>query len=1049
MNIAEWSIRNKTITWVLTVLMVVVGYKSFFALSWLEDPEFTIKDAVIITPYPGASAAEVEEEVTNVIEKAAQQLGQLKYVESQSKRGLSIVQVTMKDKYDAVRLPQVWDELRRKVNDAQNKLPPGAGPSLVNDDFGDVYGVYVAITSEGYSYKETYEFAKYLQRELLHAQDVKRIELYGQQPEAIYIEMRREKMAEFGVSPQDIYNTLAAKNLVSPSGNIDLGQEYLPVNPTGEFTSEQQFGDLLIRSRGPESKSLVFLRDIAEIKREYQDPASNYLRFDKNPAIGLAISTVQGGNVVTMGESLHDQIQSLLPVAPLGMEVNIIALQYDAVTESINGFLVNLGEAVVIVFVVLLIFMGLSSGLIIGGVLFVTIMGTFIFMDMMNVTLERISLGALVIALGMLVDNAIVVTDGMRVKMQQGIDAMTAAKDVVAQTGVPLLGATIIAILAFAAIGTSEDATGEYTRSLFTVIMISLGLSWITAVTTTPLLCATFIKVKEPKPGKEKTDPYAGKFYQLYRRFLSFSIRYRWGTVIVVVGLFLSAVSGFGYVKNSFFPDSTRPQFLVDFWFPAGTHIDKTTEQVAHAEDFLLKQEHVKSVASFIGGSQIRFLLTYTPEKQYSNYAQSLITVDDYRAIPKLLAEMQEQLEQKFPNAVINTKPFILGPSKGGKIQLRISGPDPVKLRQLANKAQDIIEADPVAKGVYNEWFDMVKVLRPQMAEVQARRAGIDRPDLATAMEVAVEGTKVGIYRERDELLPVIARAPENERIDFDNLDNIQVWSSVAQKMIPAAQVTTGFNIEFENPYVWRRDRSTMIRVHADVNEGLPSQLFTRVKANIEQALGVDVEHKTGRAVSPEQWNASTIKVKDSDKIPLKGMPGYYMAWGGEAEDSARAQAAIANYVPIFFGLMILMVIILFNSIRKTLVIWLTVPMALIGVTVGLLMFDQPFSFMALLGLMSLAGMLIKNAIVLIDQIDTDLASGKQPYQAIIDSGVSRLIPVAMAAATTILGMIPLLTDAFFISMAVTIMFGLGFATVLTLVFVPVLYAIFFRIKSA
>ncbi|WP_455201668.1 efflux RND transporter permease subunit, partial [Kaarinaea lacus] len=315
MNIAEWSIRNKVITWVLTVLMVVVGYKSFFALSWLEDPEFTIKDAVILTPYPGASAAEVEEEVTNVIEKAVQQLGQLKYVESQSKRGLSIVQVTMKDKYDAVRLPQVWDELRRKVNDAQNKLPPGAGPSLVNDDFGDVYGVYVAITAEGYTYKETYEFAKYLQRELLHAEDVKRIELYGAQPEAVYIEMRREKMAEFGVSPQDIYNALAAKNLVSTSGNINLGQEYLPVNPTGEFKSEQQFGDLLIRSRGPESKSLVFLRDIAEIKRGYQEPATNYLRFDKKPAIGLAISTVQGGNVVTMGESLYDQIQAILPVA--------------------------------------------------------------------------------------------------------------------------------------------------------------------------------------------------------------------------------------------------------------------------------------------------------------------------------------------------------------------------------------------------------------------------------------------------------------------------------------------------------------------------------------------------------------------------------------------------------------------------------------------------------------------------------------------------------------------------------------------------------------
>jgi len=1049
MNIAEWSIRNKVITWVLTLLMVAVGYTSFFNLSWLEDPEFTIKDAVIITPYPGASAAEVEEEVTNVIEKAAQQMGQLKYVESQSSRGMSIVQVTMKDKYDAASLPQVWDELRRKVNDAQRHLPPGAGPSLVNDDFGDVYGVYVAITSEGYSYKETYEFAKYLQRELLHATDVKRIVLYGNQPEAIYIEMRREKMAEFGISPQDIYNALSAKNLVAPAGNITLGQEYIPVNPTGEFTSEKQFGDLLISSKGTESKHLVFLRDIADIKRDYQEPAKNYLRFNKKPAIGLAISTVQGGNVVTMGESLYDQIQSILPSAPLGMELNVISLQYDAVKESIKGFLVNLAEAVVIVFVVLLIFMGLNSGLIIGGVLLVTIMGTFIFMNILNVTLERISLGALVIALGMLVDNAIVVTDGMRVKMQQGIDALTAAKTVVAQTGIPLLGATIIAILAFAAIGTSQDATGEYTRSLFTVILISLGLSWITAVTTTPLLCATFFKVKEVKPGEEQKDPYAGKFYQLYQRFLSLSIRYRWITVVVVIGLFLGAVAGFGNVKNSFFPDSTRPQFLVDYWFPVGTNIEKTTEQISHAEDILLKQDHVENVASFIGGSQVRFLLTYTPEKQYSNYAQTLITVDDYKVIPEIIAKMQSELQQAFPGAVVNTKPFILGPSKGGKIQLRVSGPDPVKLRELANKARDVMEADPYAKGVYSEWFDMIKVLRPQMAEAQARRAGIDRPDLAKAIGSAVEGVKVGVYRERDELLPVIARAPEQERLDFNNLDNIQVWSPIAQQMIPAAQVASSFDIEFENPYIWRRDRSTMIRVHADVKEGLPSQMLERIKAKVEQTLGVDVTRKTGKSISPENWNANTIKVKDRDKIPLKDMPGYYIAWGGEVEDSARAQASIAGYVPIFFGLMVLMVIILFNSIRKTLVIWLTVPMAIIGVTIGLLLFDQPFSFMALLGLMSLAGMLIKNAIVLIDQIDTELATGKQPIQAILDSGVSRLIPVAMAAATTILGMVPLLTDAFFISMAVTIMFGLGFATLLTLVFVPVLYAIFFRVKNA
>jgi len=1049
MNIAELSIRKSVITWVLTILMVVLGASSFFNLPWLEDPEFTIKDAIVMTPYPGASAAEVEEEVTNVLEKAIQQLGQLKYIESRSSRGFSQIKVKIKDEYDKHRLPQVWDELRRKVNDYQVQLPPGAGPTIVNDDFGDVYGIYLAITGEGYTYKELYEFAKFLQRELLRAEDVKRIVLYGVQPEAIFVEMRREKMAQLGVSQQDIYNALAAKNLAVSSGNISLGPNYIPVSPTGEFVSEKEFGDLLVSSSGPGSDSLVYLGDVADIVRGYEEPSTNILRFDGKPAIGLAISTVQGGNVITMGESLEELLAELKVQAPMGMEANVIALQTEAVTAAINGFLVSLAQAVGIVIVVLLIFMGVRSGLIIGAVLLVTIMGTFIFMNLWNVTLERISLGALVIALGMLVDNAIVVTDGMRVRMSQGDDAMTAARDVVGQTGVPLLGATVIAILAFASIGTSLDSTGEYCRTLFSVVLISLSLSWVTAVTTTPLLCKTFLKSAPPQSGSGPAkDPYAGKVYRIYRGFLSTSMRFRWMTVVVVVALFFAALTGFGFVKTMFFPDAPRPQYYIDFWLPEGTHIDETERQMERAENYLLSSDGVEHVATSIGGSQVRFLLTYTPESPYYSYAQILVTVEDFRKIPSMMMKALTDLEELFPDAIVNTRAFMLGPSEGGKIQLRISGPDPQVLRELGNVAEGIIRDDPVAKGVRNEWRDKVMVMRPQLAEAQARRAGITRPMLAQAMEAAVEGSSAGIYRERDELLPIIARSPEPERTDFDHLGAIQIWSPAAQQMIPVGQVVTGFQTEFEDAYIWRRGRTKMLRIHADQRTGLPSELLARVKPKIEQALGVDTEQALGKSVSPEKWDASTIKVVDEGMWPLKGKPGYYIGWGGEVEDSARAQTAIADYAKIFFGLMILMVIILFNSIRKTLIIWLTVPLAIIGVTAGLLIFKQPFGFMPLLGIMSLAGMLIKNAIVLIDQIDLELQSGKAPFQAIVDSGTSRLMPVSMAALTTVLGMIPLLQDVFFISMAVTIMFGLGFATVLTLIFVPVLYAIFFKVRS-
>jgi multidrug efflux pump subunit AcrB len=1048
MNIAELSIRKSVITWVLTILMVVLGASSFFQLAWLEDPEFTIKDAIITTPYPGASAAEVEEEVTNVIEKAIQQLGQLKYIESRSSRGISTIKAKMKDAYDKSSLPQVWDELRRKVNDYQVQLPPGAGPSIVNDDFGDVYGIYVAITGEGYTYKEIYEFAKFLQRELLRAEDVKRIVLYGVQPEAIFVEMRREKMSELGVSQQDIYHALAAKNLPTSSGYINLGPRYIPVHPAGEFTSEQEFGELLLSSRGPGSGSLVYLRDVADIVRGYQEPATTIMRFDGKPAIGLAISTVLGGNVITMGESLKKLLAELEAQAPLGMKGHVIALQTDAVTTAIRGFLVNLAQAVGIVVIVLLVFMGLRSGLIIGSVLFITIMGTFIFMNLMDVTLERISLGALVIALGMLVDNAIVVTDGMRMKMSQGADAVDAARDVVGQTGVPLLGATVIAILAFASIGTSQDSTGEYCRTLFSVVLISLTLSWVTAVTTTPLLCKRFLKTGSPggKDG-EAEDPYGGMIFQIYRRFLTISMRLRWLTMGVVVGLFVISLIGFGFVKTMFFPDAPRPQYYIDFWLPEGTHINETLREMKRAEEYLQSTDGVEHVATFIGGSQVRFLLTYTPENQYHSFAQILVTVDDFRKIASMLNTNLTDLEEMFPGAIVNTRAFMLGPSEGGKIQLRINGPDRRVLRELGSVAEAIIRDDPVAKGVRNEWRDQVMVLRPGLAEAQARRAGITRPMLATAIESAVEGTTAGVYREKDELLPIIARSPEGERTNFDNLDSMQVWSPAARQMIPVGQVVTGFETGFEDAHIWRRNRTKMLRIHADQRVGLPSELLARVKPKIEQALEVDTEQVLGRSVAPEAWDASTIKVVDQGVVPLKGRPGYSIGWGGEVEDSARAQTTLAGYMKIFFGLMILMVIILFNSIKKTLIIWLTVPLAIIGVTAGLLIFKQPFGFMALLGIMSLSGMLIKNAIVLIDQIDIDIASGMEPFQAILNSGVSRLIPVSMAALTTILGMIPLLKDVFFISMAVTIMFGLGFATVLTLIVVPVLYAIFFRVR--
>lgn len=1044
MNIAEWSIKNSTITWVVTGILLVVGMMAFNNLSRLEDPEFTIKEAMIITPYPGASAREVEIEVSDLVERATQQMGQLFYVESHSYRDKSIVKVRIKDKYDKDGLPQVWDELRRKVNDIQHQLPPGAGPSLVNDDFGDVFGVYIALTGEGYTQKDLYEFAKFLRRELLLVQDVKKISFYGQPKEVIYVEMQRDKMTALGISPQDIYSALGAKNTAEQAGYMTVGERRLAVSPTGEFNSEQQFASLVINARNLQNQQVV-LGDVATITRGLQDPPNNLLRFNGEAAIGLAISTTSGGNVVTMGEGLYQKVEELKPQIPIGIKLNVVSMQSDSVVEAINNFLVSLIEAVVIVVVVLLFFMGLRSGLIIGTVLAVTITGTFIFMSILGITLERISLGALIIALGMLVDNAIVVTDGMRVRMEQGEDALSAARKVVAQTAMPLLGATAVAIAAFAAIGTSQDSTGEYTRSLFTVILISLTMSWVTAVTTTPLLCKTFLK--SGKLG-DQTAPYQGLFYQRYRQFLLLAIQHRWVAIAITVALFIASLVGFGYVKQSFFPDSTRPQFMVDLWLPEGTHINETERKLVPFEQKLKSYDNVTKVTTQVGGSSPRFLLTYQPEQPNSNFARLLADVDDYRTINQFSRQVQKDLEFIDPDVNVNVRLFVLGPATGGKVQLRLSGPDHQELRRMGNAVLAVLRSHPNVKGIRNEWGEQVQVIRPVMSDVLASQVGIGRPEIAQATAHTVEGVRTGVYRDRDELIPIVARAPEHERRNLDNLDQLPIWSPTAQRMIPLGQVVSHFDVDFENPHIWRQDRVSMLRIHFDQREGLSSELLAALKADVEKAINVDLATYLKLPAGTEvEHLSSTIPIKYRDRLPIAGMPGYYAAWGGENEDSNKGSTAIMGSIPVFFGLMVFIVICLFNSLRKTAVIWLVVPLAIVGVTAGLLLFNQPFGFMALLGFMSLAGMLIKNAIVLVDQIGEELNAGKNGVDAVVESGVSRLIPVAMAAATTILGMIPLLGDAFFVAMAVTIMFGLGFATVLTLVVVPVLYATLFRFR--
>ncbi|RXE86997.1 efflux RND transporter permease subunit [Pseudoalteromonas sp. A757] len=1019
MSLAKWSIENKVISWMFALLLLIAGAVSYLGLGQLEDPEFTLKKAMVVTMYPGASPQQVEEEVTFPIENAIQSLPYVDYVTSISSPGKSQITVEMKSKYRKKDLQQIWDELRRKVNDLAPKLPPGVMSPSVIDDFADVYGELYAITGEGYSYDELKDYVDFLKRELVLVEGVSKVTVAGEQQAQVIVEISTQKLSQLGIPPSHIFSLLQAQNTVSNAGKIRVGDESIRLHPTGEFTDVSELEGLLISKPG--AKELIYLGDVAKVTREYAEVPSHITRFAQQRALLVGVSFTSGVNVVEVGKEIEHHLQQLEYQRPYGIKVNTVYNQPTEVETSVDGFIISLLEAVAIVIIVLLIFMGVKSGILIGGILLITVLGTFIFMKIFAIDLQRISLGALIIALGMLVDNAIVVTEGILINIKRGQSKIKAAVNIVEQTKWPLLGATIIGITAFAPIGLSSDASGEFAGSLFWVLLISLLLSWVTAITLTPFFANLMFKGPKQKSSdtnEEEDDPYKGVIFTVYKSMLSFCLKNRAITIIAMILLLVAAVVGFKSVKQSFFPASNTPMFYVDYWHYQGADIRSTAQNVEKIESFLLDDPLVSEVTTTIGQGAPRFMLTYSPEKQYDAYGQLIVRVKDREAVITMIAKLREYELKHELDGKLKIKRMEIGPSTDAKIEARFSGPDPVVLRQLAEKAKDIFSQDDRAFNIRDNWRQRTKLIRPQFNESKARRLGISKADLDQLLLTSVSGNKVGLYRDGTQLLPIIARSPEDERLNVENLGDLQIFSPVLNVYVPVSQIVDKFSVTWEDSLIMRRDRKRTITVMADhdvIGDETPAKLFARVKADVE-------------AIALPQ--------------------GYEMQWGGEYESSTDAQSAIFGSLPIGYLAMFMITVLLFNSVKKPLVIWSTVPLAIIGVTAGLVLLQAPFSFMALLGLLSLSGMLIKNGIVLMDQINIEIESGKSPYQAVFDSGVSRVRPVSMAAITTILGMIPLLFDVFFQSMAVTIMFGLGFATILTLIVLPVLHCVYFGIKQ-
>jgi multidrug efflux pump subunit AcrB len=1046
LNIGELVIRKGTLTVALSVAVLILGWLALLNLPRWDFSALRIKEAWVITPYPGASAAEVEREVSDKVEKATRGLAQVQRVESHSFRGRSVVSVSIQDQHDEDALLRIWEELRHRIDDLRPKLPPGAGPSIVDTDLADFYGAYYALVGEGFSPAELKGVAELLQHELSTLDCVKKVILFGDRQETLYVEIHRAKTNALGIDIDQIFQALNSKNLPADAGHILVGPQRVSIAPSGIYRSEQDLGDLMVTAG---RDRLIRLGDIAEIRRGYEDAPRRLLRVDGRIAVGIAIAAGPCRDPVALAEALKQPLAQLTPRIPLGMELKVIALQSSAVAETIDDFAGYLIQSLLILIAAILLFMGLRGGLIVVFVTLLILAGSFVAMDWLEIALDRISLGALVMTLGLIPGNVILVVHGMKLRMDKGVEGIAAARELVAQNVLPLLVATAVVILLFAPIAGMHNSTGEQIRALFFVILIAMTFSLLSAVSIAPLLTDRFLNPRTGSNGEQ--EPYGGRFHHIYARILRTAIRYRWAVLGMTAMLVALSLYGFGFVKQTYFSPSTGPGFLVEVYFREGTHIRETERRMDEIQAYLRSHDGVMQVASAIGGGHPRYLPFSKPAPEPgSHYGISLVMVQHHRQIDRLVSRIRADLEKRFPDAIINLKKQVPGADiAGGRIQLRIGGPDPAELRRLADRVKRQIRMDPDAKAVRDDWGAKVKVAQPVLAQALARRLRIDRPQVAAALRAASSGIHTGFYREGSELIPIVVRAPRGEHRTLDDVGDIHVTSPLRGDRVSLKRLLDRLETITEDARRVRRDGVPLITVHAEADQDSTFDLLERIKPGVEKALGADL----AAYGSPDAQREFAIgfdkgSVVRDQKIALKGMPGYFIAWGGEAEGLSESRAQLWAWAPLCCGLTVLVLIALFNALRQPLIVLLTAPLSLIGIATGLLLTGRPLDFPSLLGAMGLSGVLMRNAILLVEPIDREIRAGKSRLEAILQAASSRLRPVGLASLTAVLGILPLLRDDLFLSMAITLLFGLGLASLLALVVVPVLYATLFGVRT-
>lgn len=1009
MKLVKYFLKNKPVTVLILLLVFIGGIFSYIKMGKLEDAPFTIKQAMVLTSYPGASPSEVQTQVTDVLEEAIQSLGELYYLKTENRAGLSKITVYVKKEIRADEMQQLWDKLRRKVNDAQEKLPAGASPSVVNDDFGDVLGVFYGLTGNGYTYRQLEEQAKLIKNDLLKVKDVAKIEIYGVPAPTIDVSVSPSMMSQSGITTTDIARAFDAQNKVVDAGGIETEENRIRIESTGNFYSLDDIANLTIVSRTGEH---FRLGDIAAISEGYKTPVSNMMRIDGEPAIGIAISTVPTGNVVDMAALVKERVEWFSSTMPEGYQLHSI---YDQGYESDvanKGFILNLIISVITVVAILLFFIGFKNGILIGSGLVFSIFATLIVMFAGGIALQRMSLAAIIIAMGMLVDNAIVVSDSALVNMQRGMRKRVAILRACSATALPLLAATVIAILTFLPIYFSPHITGELLSSLVIVIGVSLMFSWVFSLTQTPFFIQEF--VRRPRPDELQGELFCGKIYDRFRAALRYVIKHKYVATGSLLLLLIASAWSFKFIPKVFVPSLDKQYFTIDMWLPEGTRIEKTDELSLEIARYIHNQGQTEMVSSYIGRTPPRYYLSNIAFGPQPNYAQLLVKCHSPKEAKALNALLQDSIRIKYPEPLIKVNKFELSPLSEALIEARFLGPDPAVLDSLTQTAIEIMRQNPKVADARNEWGSMTLMIRPVYDPVKAGALGITKAAMMESVRSISDGLPVGIYRDNEKKVPVLLKSGTPDISDVTSLGNFPVWNG--NKSAPLSQVTERIETTWEHPQMRTYNRQLSMAAMCGVQ---PGYTMAEVHGEIR---------------------------KEIEKIKLP--EGYTFFWDSQFKDQREGLQALAKFFPLAFLLLIVILVALFGNFREPLIILCVLPLSLIGVAIGMLMTGFDFGFFPIAGWLGLLGMIIKNVIVLIDEINIQHRSGVAIYTAIIEATVSRTRPVLMAATTTIIGMIPLLFDVAFGGMAATIIFGLTFATLLTLFITPALYAIFYKVKE-